>query len=105
MAIGTILGLAGSVLGSTLAARSQKKANEKNLELARLQNQWNIEQWQRENDYNTPRNQMARLRDAGVNPNLAYANGAPVNVAAHSHSNKSSIKSLLSLCQAGRTPC
>lgn len=82
--IGSLLGLAGSVLGSTFAARSQKKANDKNLQLARLQNQWNIEQWQRENAYNTPANQMARLRDAGVNPNLAYANGAPVNVASHS---------------------
>lgn len=57
----------------------QKKENEKtreyNLKLAQMQNQWNVEQWQRENDYNLPANQVARLKAAGLNPDLLYGGG------------------------------
>ena len=35
-----------------------------------------LEQWNRENEYNKPINQMARLKEAGLNPNLVYGNGA-----------------------------
>lgn len=31
--------------------------------------------WDRQNAYNSPANQMARLRAAGLNPNLVYGNG------------------------------
>ncbi|WP_270568770.1 hypothetical protein [Coprobacter secundus] len=76
-------GLAGSVIGSIGNAvqtrkylKAQAKENQKNREynlmLARQQNQWNIEQWQRENDYNSPSAQMARYRQAGLNPDLIY---------------------------------
>lgn len=37
---------------------------------AKLQNQWNIDQWNRENAYNTPAAQMQRFIQAGLNPNL-----------------------------------
>ena len=77
----------GSMIGRNRAIRQQIKAqqeeNQKNREynlmLARTQNQWNIEQWQRENDYNSPTAQMSRFRAAGLNPNLVYgqmSNGA-----------------------------
>lgn len=77
----------GSMIGQNRAIRQQIKAqkeeNQKNREynlmLARTQNQWNLEQWQRENDYNSPTAQMSRFRAAGLNPNLAYgqmSNGA-----------------------------
>lgn len=32
----------------------------------------NLEQWNRENEYNSPVAQMARLQEAGLNPNLIY---------------------------------
>ncbi len=32
----------------------------------------NIQQWNRENQYNTPQAQMKRFKDAGLNPNLIY---------------------------------
>lgn len=32
--------------------------------------------WQMQADYNSPANQMKRLRDAGLNPNLVYGHGA-----------------------------
>lgn len=56
--------------------KAQKEENQKNREynlmLAQTQNRWNIEQWQRENDYNSPTAQMSRYKEAGLNPNLIY---------------------------------
>lgn len=43
------------------------------------QNQYNIEMWNMQNEYNTPANQVARLRAAGLNPNLFYSQGNPGN--------------------------
>lgn len=60
-----------------------KKENElsrkHNLELAKQQNQWNIDQWNREVQFNDPAAQMARYKAAGLNPNLIYgqSNTAP----------------------------
>lgn len=33
--------------------------------------EWNLEQWNRENEYNTPEAQMQRMVAAGINPNIA----------------------------------
>lgn len=58
---------------------AQRKENEAqrryNLMLAEKQNKWNIEQWQRNNDYNTPSAVMSRLRSAGINPHMYYSKG------------------------------
>lgn len=67
----------GNVLSTILTNRA-------NAALADKANQWSLEQWQRENDYNLPVHQLERLRQAGINPNLAYANGSPMNEAASS---------------------
>ena len=32
---------------------------------------WNLQQWHRENEYNSPQAQMQRMLDAGINPNSA----------------------------------
>ena len=62
------------------AIRAQQEENQKNrdynLMLAQQQNAWNVEQWERENEYNTPANQMARMKEAGINPDLAVGGGA-----------------------------
>lgn len=59
---------------------AQKEENQKNREynlmLAQQQNAWSQEQWERENEYNTPANQMARMKAAGLNPDLMAASGA-----------------------------
>lgn len=44
--------------------------------MSRQQREWALEDWKMNNDYNHPSSQMARLRDAGLNPNLVYGNGA-----------------------------
>ena len=74
--IGSAISSLVSGLGNRAQIKAQAKENQKNREynlmLARLQNQWNLEQWQRENDYNSPTAQMARYRAAGLNPDLIY---------------------------------
>ena len=56
--------------------KAQQAENERarayNLELAKLQNNWNIAQWNRENAYNDPSAYMARLKSAKLNPDLVY---------------------------------
>lgn len=81
---GALLGGGLSIFGAKENRRAQQDANQANLELAKYQNQWNLEQWNRENAYNTPAEQMRRLKQAGINPNLAFSNGNLENVAASS---------------------
>jgi hypothetical protein len=72
-----------SLLGSAINKSSQSSANRQNLELAKYQNSWNLQQWERENAYNDPSAQMLRLKHAGLNPNLVYGSGTQTQ-AAHS---------------------
>lgn len=52
-------------------------------------NQWNLDQWNRENEYNLPENQKARLFAAGINPYLAMQGASSVGQAASSPSSAS----------------
>lgn len=58
----------------------QREENEKarafNKAMAEQANQWSIEQWNRENAYNSPEAMRQRLRDAGVNADLFYGGNA-----------------------------
>lgn len=60
--------------------KAQQQENQKtrdyNFRLAQYQNDQNIQQWQRENEYNSPSAQMQRFKDAGLNPDLMMSNGA-----------------------------
>lgn len=88
--IGALIAGGASLFGSVLGSRSQSKTNQKNMELARYQNEWqsqenekayqrNLQMWNLQNEYNSPTQQMARLRTAGLNPNLVYGNGVTGN--------------------------
>lgn len=46
--------------------------NVANAKLAQYQNKWNYAMWQKNNEYNLPKNQVERLREAGINPVTAY---------------------------------
>lgn len=65
----------GSLSGSLLGFGSQERANKANLKLAEYQYSKALEMWNRQNEYNLPKNQMQRLTSAGLNPNLVYGNG------------------------------
>ena len=60
-----LLGLGGSIISSLIGNIGAKKREEE----ARKHN---IELWNMQNQYNTPKEQMQRLKDAGLNPNLIY---------------------------------
>jgi uncharacterized protein (DUF697 family) len=46
---------------------------------SRKQRKWAESMWNKQNAYNTPRMQMQRLRDAGLNPALMYGKGTTGN--------------------------
>lgn len=64
-----------SFLGNLIGMRNQNKANQTNIQLQREQNAWNEKMWNLNNEYNTPVNQVQRLKDAGLNVGLMYSNG------------------------------
>lgn len=74
--IGTVGGLIQSKRNLNKYIKLQQEENQKNrewnLNLAKMQNQWNIDQWNRENEYNTPLAQGQRYKEAGLNPDLLY---------------------------------
>lgn len=71
------MGLFGDIFGGIFGNASSISSQQR-------QNRYNLSQWNRENEYNKPINQMSRLREAGVNPNLAFASGSGGNISAHS---------------------
>lgn len=82
------LNTAGSATSNAISTHKQwvyqKKMNDWNAAQATLayqrQREFYQDMWNQETEYNTPANQIARLRAAGINPNLAYANGGIQNV-------------------------
>lgn len=81
------MGLIDGIIGSGISAATdvyvnkknlefQQQANEQNIQLQRDINQQNLYQqwkmWEATNNYNSPVEQMARYREAGLNPNLIY---------------------------------
>jgi hypothetical protein len=66
--LGAGLGLLGS-LGSSIITNKGAKNRQA------LAYQQNIKFWNMQNAYNTPKEQMKRLQEAGLNPNLIYSSG------------------------------
>lgn len=72
--LGGIIGAAGSIGSSLLGNRGAKRRQE-------AADRQNIKFWQMQNAYNTPKQQMQRLKDAGLNPALIYGTSANTGVA------------------------
>ena len=75
---------AGSQIGGQLAnAGYQNKMNRQTRAWNERMWQYNrdaaLADWRMTNEYNHPSNQMARLREAGLNPNLVYGEGSVAN--------------------------
>lgn len=75
-----LINYAGQVTTSSTNAMAQQKLNKKTMkyndEWAYRQREWALEDWNRQNNYNSPEAQMARLKAAKLNPNLVYGSGA-----------------------------
>ena len=87
--VGSLLGGFGSSAMNNKAVQDTNKAN---MEIAKYQAQWqqqenekayqrSLNMWNLQNEYNSPTQQMARIRAAGLNPNLVYGNGVTGNSA------------------------
>lgn len=70
------VGAAGSLLNTGLSSVFSNSANKKSKNAALTQFWMQNYFMDKQNEYNKPINQMARLREAGLNPNLVYGNGA-----------------------------
>lgn len=67
----------GSNVAQTIANSNLNKKNRAWQEkMFDQQYQRNVELWKMQNAYNTPAEQVKRLRQAGLNPNLLYGNGS-----------------------------
>lgn len=92
--IGGVISGVGSLLGglgsSAMNNKAVKDTNKANMEIAKYQAQWqqqenekayqrSLNMWNLQNEYNSPTQQMARIRAAGLNPNLVYGNGVTGN--------------------------
>lgn len=77
--LGVVLNPIGSLIDGIFNSKAQSNANKANMQLAQYNWQQQIDMWNRNNSYNTPKNQMARLKDAGLNPNLVYGHGSVAN--------------------------
>lgn len=73
-------GLAGINAGLTaLTNKSERKYNDKVYQRSR---QDALSDYHMQNDYNHPSSQMARLREAGLNPNMVYGSGNSITPSA-----------------------
>lgn len=74
--IGAGAGLALNAIGSIFQNRSakhrQQEAFAQQEKMQALQNSYNTRMWHMTNEYNSPANQMRLMKEAGLNPNLAY---------------------------------
>ena len=67
--LGSAIEAGANLLGGLVGARSNERASEKQMGMQK-------ELIDRQNVYNSPANQMRRLQEAGLNPNLVYGGGA-----------------------------
>lgn len=95
LGIGTSIagGAASNAISSAQAWKYQQKQNEWNAQQQQKQNEFAEQQattaynrqvdfWNLQNAYNDPSKQIDRLRNAGINPSLAYSNGGLNNIGA-----------------------
>lgn len=73
---GAIIGAIVAIVGGLITANQQEKSN---MDMARFQADANEDYLAKQLDYNSPKNQMMRFQEAGLNPHLVYGQGSPGN--------------------------
>lgn len=74
-------GIASMAGNSIIAGKMNKRAVKFQREMFEKQGQRELDYWHMQNQYNLPTEQMNRLKDAGLNPNLVYGTGADAQAA------------------------
>lgn len=57
-----------NLLGYPINRAAEDRSFQRNVQLMKMQNDFNVNMWNRTNAYNSPSNQVKLLRDAGINP-------------------------------------
>lgn len=77
------LAAGAAIIGAGINAFSQGKMNQKtrqwNEKMYGIQRQHALDDWAMQNAYNSPEQQMMRLKAAGLNPNMVYGSGSVAN--------------------------
>lgn len=73
--IGTIAQVGGLVYNAAVSRKNTKDTIAANKAQAEYAYSKDLEAWNRQNEYNSPAAQMARLEAAGLNPNMMYGSG------------------------------
>lgn len=79
-----IIAAVGALAGAVISAVSNKKTAEKTMqqqkenqsELTKQQNDFNVEMWNKNNEYNSPSEQIQRYYEAGINPAGLFGGGS-----------------------------
>lgn len=81
--LSSVIGGAGSLLGTVTSAiynaQQAKAQREWSERMQAEQNAWNMEMWAKTNQYNSPIEQVRRLREAGLNPLFHNLDGSAAN--------------------------
>lgn len=75
-------GLIQSNINAKVARENTDKTIAANKALAEYQYQKDLEMWNKGNLYNSPMEQMRRLKSAGLNPNMVYGSGSAAGMSA-----------------------
>lgn len=79
---GLVSGIGSSLFGAKKSRQAEDRAFERNKELMKMQNDFNVNMWQKQNAYNSPSNQLQLLKQAGVNPAVSDFFGGSGSTAA-----------------------
>lgn len=79
--IGGLVQAGSGLIDSFVQSRQNRLARQWNEKMYAQQNADNLKFWHMQNEYNSPAAQMARLKSAGLNPNLMYGTGASAGIA------------------------
>jgi hypothetical protein len=74
-----LVNVAGTGLQAYQSGRNIKKTHRYNVKMADYTFNKNLEMWKLQNQYNSPQAQMQRLQEAGLNPHLMYGKGTVGN--------------------------
>lgn len=77
--LGNFVGAVAPALGPIGAIGGALLQNRANKQLAKHTFNKNVEMWKMQNEYNSPKAQMQRFKEAGLNPNLIYGKGTAGN--------------------------
>lgn len=75
-ALGAIVGFGTGIMNNQVSQYNAKKDFERQKELMRLSHQYSLQDFAIQNSYNSPKANMQRLKDAGLNPDMVYGSGS-----------------------------